>query len=149
MLHGICCWQFRSLSPKLKTSPELRSCWLHPYEQLPFKFPRWRRLGACFAAPTGNEYELKGLYLRAVSCFFFCLRGIFFCYITKFPRKIDISGKGQRQTGDYRSNWISATFHCKGQLSAAGFQPAVPLLVSNTQVKYYTCPGTFFCFVVK
>ena len=85
---------------------------------------------ACFAALTGNEHELKGLYLRAVS--FFCLRGFFFSYITKFPRKIDISGKGQRQTGDYRSNWISTTFHCKGQPSAVGFQPTVPLLVSNT-----------------
>lgn len=119
-----------SLSPTLKICTELHSCWLHPYEQLPFRFPRWRRLVARFAALTGNEYELKGLYLRAVS--FFCLRGVFFFYITKFPHKIDISGKGQRQTGDYRSNWISETFHCKGQPSAVGFQPAVPLLVSNT-----------------
>lgn len=126
--NWICCWQFLLLGPKLKISAALRSCWLCPYEQLPFKFPRWRRLVACFAALSGNEYELKGLYLRAVSLF--CLRGFFFSYITKFPRKIDISGKGQRQTGDYRSHWISATFHCKGQLSAVGFQLTVPRLVS-------------------
>lgn len=62
-----------SLSPKLKTSTELRSCWLHPWEQLLFKIPRWRRFVACFAVQAGNEYELKGLYLRAVSPFFFFL----------------------------------------------------------------------------
>lgn len=73
---------------------------------------------------------MKGLYLRTVSSF--CLRGFFFSYITKFPHKIDILGKGQRQTGDYRSNWISTTFHCKGQPSAASFQPMVPHLISTT-----------------
>lgn len=115
---------------KLKISAELHSCWLCPYEQLPFRFLRWRRFIACSARLSGNEYELKGLYLRTVSSF--CLRGFFFSYITKFPHKIDILGKGQRQTGDYRSNWISTTFHCKGQPSAASFQPMVPHLISST-----------------
>lgn len=102
---------------KLNISAEVHGCWLRPYEQLPFKFPRWRRFIACSARLSGNEYELKGLYLRAVSSF--CLQGFFFLYITKFPHKIDILGKGQRQTGEHRSNWISTTFHCKGQPSAA------------------------------
>lgn len=59
-----------SFNPKLKLSTKLCSCWLCPYEQLPFKFPRRRRLVACFAVLTENEYELKGLHLRAVSFFF-------------------------------------------------------------------------------
>lgn len=105
---------------------------------------------ACFAAQAGNEYELKGLYLRAVSLFFFffffCLRGSFFFYITKFPHKTDISGKGQRQTGDYRSNWISATFHCKGQPSTVVFSQLF-LSWFPTQVKYLMCPGTFYYFI--
>lgn len=132
------------LSPKLKTSTELHSCCLHPWEQLPFKFPRWR-LVACFAAQAGNEYELKGLYLRAVSLSF-CLWGSFLSYITKFFHKIDISGKGQRQTGDYRSNWISATFHCKGQASAVVFSQ-LSLSWFPTRMKYLMCPGTFYTFI--
>lgn len=115
---------------KLNISAEVHGCWLRPYEQLPFKFPRWRRFIACSARLSGNEYELKGLYLRAVSSF--CLQGFFFLYITKFPHKIDILGKGQRQTGEHRSNWISTTFHCKGQPSAVSFQPMVPHLISTT-----------------